>query len=135
MSGRAAHIEVVDRSAIVGPAGYGPQEEKLLQRKFTLEDVALSETEFALEIERRKYLALDYNFFDIGCVLGDGVHDGVAECVTLIVPGSFRELIRGVLHKAGEHMLARRRDTGIGKTGDDHIDVRATRKMAVLRSS
>jgi len=52
MRGRAAHIEIVDGSAVVGPAGNGAEEEELFERKFTLENVALRETEFALEIER-----------------------------------------------------------------------------------
>ena len=55
----AAHVEAVDRSAVVGPAGNGTKEEKLFERKFALENVALRKAEFAFEIERRKNLAAD----------------------------------------------------------------------------
>src|SRR5262245_12343289 len=40
MRRRAAHVEVLDRRAVLRPAGHGPQEEELLERQLTLEDVA-----------------------------------------------------------------------------------------------
>src|SRR5216683_2990304 len=132
MRGGAAHIEVADRRAVVGPAGNGAEEEKLFERKFALKNVALREAEFALEIERGENLAGDDGFFDVGCVLGDGVDDGVAEGFALLVPGALRELVGRVLHEAGENVLARRRDAGIGEAGDDDIDVRLARVAAVL---
>ena len=55
----AAHVETVDRRAVVGPAGDGAQEEKLFEREFALENIALREAEFAFEIERRENLAAD----------------------------------------------------------------------------
>src|ERR1700733_12031093 len=53
----AAHVEIVDRRAVVGPSGNGTQEEKLFEREFTLKNVALREAKFAFEIERREDLA------------------------------------------------------------------------------
>src|SRR5579864_6137730 len=49
----SAHIEVLDRCAVLRPPGDGPQEEQLFEGKFTLEDVALAQAPLALEIERR----------------------------------------------------------------------------------
>src|ERR1700733_3392901 len=98
MRGGAAHVESVDRRTVVGPAGHGAQEEKLFEREFALKDVALRESEFAFEIERRENLATDDQLFDIGRVLGDGVDDGIAEGFALIVPSALSELVGSVLN-------------------------------------
>ena len=101
MSGGPAHIEVVDRGAVVRPAGNGTEEEKLLEGKLTLKNVALREAEFAFEIERGKDLAANDEFFDVWRVLGDGLYNGVAEGFALVVPGAFRQFVRRILHEAG----------------------------------
>src|SRR5262249_26307558 len=111
MSGRAAHIEVANRSAVARPYGYRTQEEKLLERKFALKNIAFGEADAALDIERRLHLTADDDVFQIRGVLGDGVHHRVAEGFALLVPVETRlEFVRRVLHEAGEHVLARRRD-------------------------
>src|ERR1700722_10402840 len=51
-----AHVEIVDWSAVIGPAGDGAKEEKLFEGEFALEDVALCESEFSLEVERCEHL-------------------------------------------------------------------------------
>src|SRR5260370_35458603 len=79
MRGGAAHIKVADRGAVVGPTGDGAEEEKLFERKLALKNVALSEAEFALEMERGEDLAPDDDVFDVGRDLGDGVDDVVAD--------------------------------------------------------
>ncbi len=132
MCGGTAHIEVVDRRAVVGPPGHGAEEEKLFEGELALKDITLGETEFALEIERGENLAADDNFFDVGSVLGDGVDDGVAEGLALLVPVALRELVGRILHEAGENVLARGRDTGVGEAGDDHVDVGLAGVAAVL---
>ena len=114
MRGGAAHIKVVDGGTVVGPAGDGAKEKKLLERKLALENVALGEAEFALEIERGKDLAADDDVFDVGGIFGDGVDDVVAEGFFLIIPVAFGELVGRVLHEAGENVFAGRRDAGIG---------------------
>src|SRR5712672_3005475 len=114
MGGGSAHIEVIDWGAVVGPARDGAEKEKLLEGEFALEDIALRQAEFALEVERGEDLAADYDFFDVGGVLGDGVDYRVAKGFFVIVPGALREFVWSVLHEAGEYVLARRRDTGVG---------------------
>ena len=132
MSGGTAHIKVANGRAVVGPSGDGAEKEKLFERKFTLENVALRKTEFALEIKRGENLAADDDVFDVGRVLGDGVDDVVAESFFLIVPGAFDKLVRRVLHEAGENVFTGRRDAGIGEAGNDHINVRAARVVPVF---
>src|SRR2546425_3990279 len=106
-----AHIKVVDRRAVVGPSGDGAKEKELFQRKLALKNVALGEPEFALEIKRSENLAADDDVFDVGSVFGDGVDDVVAEGFALVVPVAFGEFVGRILDKAGENVLARRRDT------------------------
>src|SRR5258708_34580671 len=124
MRGGTAHIKVADGGAVVGPAGDGTEEEELFEGKLALENVALREAEFALEIERGENLAADDDVLDVGRVLGDGVDDVVAEGCFLIVPSALGEFVGRVLYEAGEHVFAGRRDAGIGDAGNDHVDVR-----------
>ena len=92
MRGGAAHIEVVDGRAVVGPSRDRTEEKKLLEGELTLENIALREAELALEVERRENLTAGDNPFDVGSALRDSVDDGVAESFALIVPGALREL-------------------------------------------
>src|SRR6266851_1902698 len=133
MGRRAAHVKILDRCAILRPACDRPQEEELLEGKLTLEDVALTQSPFAFEIERRDHLLFNNDVLDVGRVLGDGIDHGVAEGFLLIVPVQARpQLVGSVLHKARHHMLARRRDGRIGKRGNDHVNVRTLREVAIL---
>ena len=43
MRGRSAHVQVLDRSAELRPTRHRPQEEKLLQRKLALENIAFAQ--------------------------------------------------------------------------------------------
>ena len=63
MGGGAAHVEILDGRAIARPAGDGPQEEKLLERKFSLKNIAFGEAGGALDIERRDDLLADDDVF------------------------------------------------------------------------
>src|SRR5712691_10834909 len=127
-----AHIEVVDRGAVVGPSGDGAKEKELFQRKLALKNVALGEPEFALKIERSENLAASDDVFDVGSVFGDGVDDVVTEGFALVVPVAFGEFVRRVLDKAGENVFARRRDARIGEAGNHHVNVRTAGVAAVL---
>src|SRR5713101_8906798 len=118
-----AHIEVVDRGAVLGPSGDGAKEKELFQRKLALKNVALGEPEFALKIERSENLAASDDVFDVGSVFGDGVDDVVTEGFALVVPVAFSKFVRRILDKAGENVFARRRDARIGEAGNHHINV------------
>ena len=82
----SAHVEVADRRAVLRPARGGAEEEQLLERQLALEDVAFGQPELALEVERRQDLAVQDDVLDVRRVLGDGVDDGVAERLALVVP-------------------------------------------------
>src|SRR5580698_2010015 len=132
MSGGAAHIQSLDGSAVTRPAGGGPQEEKLFEGKFALKDVAFSEAGLPFDIERRDELFSDDQIFQIGRELRNGVDHGVAEGFALLVPGAGRQFVGSVLHEAGKDVFSGRSDGGIGERGNDHIDVGAAGKFAVL---
>jgi len=132
MRGGAAHIKVLDGSAIAGPSGDGAKEEKLFERKFSLENIAFGEADLLFDVEWREDLLADDDVFQIGRVLRDGIDDGVAEFVAAIFPRAVFEFVGRVLHEAGEHVLARGREGRVGEAGDDHVDVRTMGKFAVL---
>src|SRR5687768_8623610 len=58
MRRRPAHVQAIDRRRVARPAGNRAQEEQLLERQFTLEDVAFGQTEHALDVKRRQHLAM-----------------------------------------------------------------------------
>ena len=59
MRGRAAHVQFFNGSAVTRPARGGTQEEKLLERKFALKDVAFGEAGLAFDIQRSDELLSD----------------------------------------------------------------------------
>src|SRR5580700_8322532 len=73
MRGRSAHVEILDRRAILSPAWHGPQEEELFERKLSLEDVSLGQSPLALEIEWSDDLLLDDDVFQIRRVFGERI--------------------------------------------------------------
>src|SRR5687767_4961942 len=99
MGRRSAHIEVADGRLIAGPARRRPQKEQLLERELALKDVALGEAKFTLEIERRDHLPMQDDVLDVRRVLRERVDDRVTECLTLLVPRSFLQVIRCVLNE------------------------------------
>src|SRR6185437_15806780 len=86
MSGRPAHIKVLNGSAELRVSGYGTQEEKLLQRELALKDVALAESELAFQVERREHLLVDDDVLQVRRIFGNSIDHVVAECFTLLVP-------------------------------------------------
>ena len=86
----------------------------------------------ALDVERREHLAAHDQAPDVRRALGDGVDDGVAERLALLVPGALGEVVRRVLHEAADDVLAGRRHARVDQRGDDHVDVRAAAEAAGL---
>src|SRR5438874_6921649 len=107
MGRRSAHVEVLNRRAELGPAGHRTQEEKLLEREFSLEDVTFAQSPLALQVERRDNLLVKNYVFDVGRVLVNCVDHVVAERFFLIVPVQTRsQLVGRVLYEAGKNVLA-----------------------------
>jgi hypothetical protein len=61
-----------------------------------------------------------------------GVNHGVAESLALLFPVAVLQVVGGVLDETGHHVLARRRDGGVGKAGKDHVNVGPGGEVAVL---
>src|SRR5919108_577229 len=110
MCGRAAQIKVLDRRSILRPARYGTQEEKLLQRKLALKNIALAQPELAFQIEWCEHLPPNDDVFDVWCMLGQSIDHRIAKFLPLLVPIETRtQLVGRVLNETGEHMFSRRR--------------------------
>ena len=109
------------------------QEEKLLQREFTLEDVAFAQSPLAFEIKWSDDLPVKNDVFDVGCILGNRVDDRIAEGFFLIIPvQTGAQFVGRILDEAGEHVFAGWCDRWVGERRDDHINVRMAREVAVL---
>src|SRR5580692_11538819 len=134
VSRRTTHVEILDRRAVLRPAGDWTQKEKLLQRKLALENVALAQSPFAFQIEWRNDLLVKDDVFDVWSIFGNGVDDGIAESFFLIIPVQpGTQLVRRVLHEAGQHMLSRRRHRRISQRRNHHVNIRMPGKVPVLR--
>src|SRR3954470_21927929 len=66
---RAAHVEPLHRRLVLRPAGRGAEEEELLQRQLSLEDVAFRQAEVPLDVEGRQDLAVQDDVLDVRRVL------------------------------------------------------------------
>ena len=86
MRSRSAHVEALHRRSVLRPTGRRAEEEQLLERQLTLEDVALGKAEGPFDVERRQDLAMEDDVLDVRRVLRDGVDHGVAERLAMVVP-------------------------------------------------
>src|SRR5215471_3298599 len=59
MGCRATHVKVLDRGAILRPSRHGTEKEQLFEREFSLKDIAFTQPEFPLQIERCQHLLAD----------------------------------------------------------------------------
>ena len=78
----------------------------MFEGELALKDVALGESPLALEIEGGEDLAVKNDVLDVWRVLRECADDRLAECVLVLVPGSFLEVIGSVLHEARHHVFA-----------------------------
>src|SRR3984885_1047658 len=108
MSGRTTHIKIPNGRAEACIAWRGTQEEKLLQREFTLENVAFAQSPLAFEIKRSDDLPVKDDVFDVRRILGNRVDDSIAEGFFLVIPvQAGAQLVGRILHEAGEHVFSR----------------------------
>ena len=59
----AAHVEILDRRAVLGPAGHRPEKEKLVQGQLALKNVALGQTKLPLQVPGRDDLPMKNDVF------------------------------------------------------------------------
>src|SRR5579872_4475269 len=86
MGSRSAHVQVLDRSPEARKSRHRAQEEKLLQRKFALKNIAFAQSPFALKVEWCHDLFMQDDVLQIWRVLGNGVDNRVSEIVFQLVP-------------------------------------------------
>src|SRR5690348_10661252 len=91
MRGGAAHIKIFDGSAITRPSCNRPQEEKLLERKFALKNIAFGQADLLLNVPRTEHLLADDDFFQVRRIFGDRVDHRVAKFVAAIFPRALFE--------------------------------------------
>src|ERR1700687_1398284 len=72
VSARAAHVQALQRAAIVTMTEDRSRREELVQREGAVEDIAPDESELALEVERRQCVPGDDARGKIGRVTLDG---------------------------------------------------------------
>ena len=82
----------------------------MFQRQFALKNISFRQSKLAFEIERRQDLSMQDDVFDVRRVLGNRINDGIAKFFSFVVPISFLQIVRSVLHEARHHVLARRSD-------------------------
>ena len=111
MRTRAAHVETLQRTAIVAVAEDRPRREQLVERERAVEDVAADQAELALEIERRQHPATDDARGEIRRV---AVHRRDHQVGDLVPRGVPRHAVGqrriGMLAKQARDVLARRRE-------------------------
>src|SRR5687768_8810389 len=70
----AAHIKAADRPAILRVTGERPVEQQLIQRELALENVALGEPHFVLELTRRAHLDVPDEILEVRAVARSEEH-------------------------------------------------------------
>ncbi len=121
MGSGSAEIETIDGRAVLRPTRNGSHKEELLETKVAVKNVAFGQSVGALQIERSQHLSSDDCTGDVRRVFGNFLDDAVAEQLTLFVPGALPQMIRDILHKAGEDVLAFRRQRIVGIRRDDAV--------------
>src|SRR5262245_9689179 len=75
----AAHVEAPHRAAVLRVAREGAVEQELVHRQLALEDVALGEADFGLQLPRRAALDVAHERLEVRAVAADLVEHGVLE--------------------------------------------------------
>jgi len=129
-----AHPEIAYGRFIFCPACGRPQIEQLLERQLAVEYVALGQAKLLFEVPGCQHLPVQNRVFDIRDVLLERVDDGIAKCFASLRPvrRTFFDVVRRVLNKAANYVLAWRGHRRIDERWDDHIDVRPLREIAIF---
>src|SRR6201999_289448 len=87
MCAGAAHVQPVQRAAVVAITQHGSRGEHLVERERTVKDIPADESERALQIQRALDLAPEDCGLEVGSVLVDGVDHQVRDGLAVVVPG------------------------------------------------
>src|SRR5580765_7619702 len=100
MRARAAHIETLERSAVVAVAEHRSRREHLVEVHRPVRDVPAEKPKSPLQIERAHDLAAKYCSLEVRSVRVDGVDHEVGDRFAMGIPrGARGELRRDVLTK------------------------------------
>ena len=87
VSGRSAHVQVSNGSAILRPTRRRTKKEELLERQLSLENVSLGRAKISFQIKRGNHLSMKNQILDVRGVFRNCVDDRIAKFVALLVPG------------------------------------------------
>src|SRR5439155_16422007 len=114
MRSGAAHVQALERAAIVAVPEHRPRRKQLVEGKRAVKKVAADEPEFTLEIQRRECLRGNDARSEVRSVAIDGLDHEPSDFGFDLVPRTTLGKLRvGVLAKQARDMLARRRQRGI----------------------
>src|SRR4051812_801535 len=132
MRPRTTLVVAVDRRAVLVPSRRRAEEVHLRRQELAGEDVALAESDDALDVERCDDLPVQHQVAEPGEERLQRRLHRVAERLTFGVPVAAFQLIGRVLDEAGHHVLARWRHVGVDQRLQAGVDVRALAVPAVL---
>ena len=122
MRAGAAEIERADRRRVTRMARQRAHEEELVGPQVAVEDVALGDAEDVLEIERRVEPRGDQRRLDRRHEARDLLQELALEPLALEAPVGARQPVRQVLHEAGHHVAAARRERVVEQRGHEAVD-------------
>src|SRR5439155_27017870 len=118
-----AHVEALERPAVVAASEHRPGREKLIERELPVKDVATGQTELAFQIQRGKRAQRDNACAEAGSVAVHRVEHQLGNLVPRVVPRSAAgKLWIRMLAEQARDVLAWRRERRIDQRWDKHLD-------------
>src|SRR5882672_3804339 len=106
MRARSAQIQSFDGRAVLRPARHRPHEKKLLEIQVAVKNVALRQTIGSLKVQWGDNLHRFDGARNVGSKFHDFLHDTTGEQIPVLIPRSFREAVRHVLHETSQDVFA-----------------------------
>src|SRR5437660_2835917 len=113
MRATATQVQVLNRRAIARPVQQRTHGKELVQRQFPVKDLPARHSVLFLEVEWGDDLVRQNHLRQIGSVLRQRLHHGLAKRPALTLPIPL-QLVGSVLHVDRHHVLALGRKRGIG---------------------
>ena len=117
-----------------GPPEQRTRDEELIERKLTLEDLALGQPMIALEVEGRDDLTGHDRPRESGRELLDRTGSHVGKAVAFDIPRGVSQRVRRKLHVGGHYVMGVRRERRVEERRNIQLDPRLLRAAAVFRS-
>src|SRR5207245_10749178 len=110
MGAGAAEIEASERHSVLGPPRRWPEEEELVRRELSMEDVPARQADHLFQVPGAEHLPLKDDLPEIRNVPLDRLEDRRSECLAPFLPSPFTQRVRCVLDEARHDVFARRRE-------------------------